>query len=205
MVRLLAFTFAGAASRFDDRRALIIEETNAIGTAWLRLDLLPTHAQPPLRDLFRRYVDARLEAYRKLPDIQAAFAELDRANQLQSEIWSQTVAVGRLEEAPPAASMLLLPALNQMIDITTTRTMSARMHPPLVIFIMLFGIALASSVLAGYEMAVGQSRNWLHTLGFAAILAMAVYVIIDIEFPRLGLIQVDAFDQALVDLRANMQ
>ena len=202
---LLAFTFAGAAARFDTRRALIVEETNAIGTAYLRLDVLPASAQPPMRDLFRRYVDARLETYRKLPDMQAAMAELNRANQLQGEIWSQAVAAGRMEGAPPTATMLLLPALNQMIDITTTRTMASKTHPPVVIFIMLFGVALASALLAGYEMAGGKSRNWLHMVGFAAVLAVAVYVILDIEFPRLGFIRVDAFDQVLVELRQSMK
>lgn len=202
---LIAFTFAGAASRFDHRRDLIVEETNAIGTAYLRLDLLPASAQPSLRDLFRRYVDARLEVYRRLPDMRAVQEELNRANQLQGEIWSQAVAAGRMEGAPPAATMLLLPALNEMIDITTTRTMATKIHPPAVIFVMLFGVALASALLAGYGMAGGKSRNWLHMLGFAAVLAMAVYVILDLEFPRLGLIQVDAFDQALVELRESMK
>ena len=58
---LIAFTFSGAATRFDERRNLIVQETNDIGTAYLRLDLLPASAQPGLRDLFRRYVDSRLE------------------------------------------------------------------------------------------------------------------------------------------------
>ncbi len=202
---LIAFTFSGAAARFDVRRTLIVEEANNIGTAYLRLDLLPTEAQPALRDLFRRYVDSRLETYRKLPDLKAAWAELERSTQLQGEIWTQAVAAGRLEGAPPAAAMLLLPALNQMIDITTTRTMSTQMHPPMIIFAMLFGLALASALLAGFGMAGGKSRDWLHMLVFAAVLALAVYVIIDIEYPRLGLIRVDAFDQALVDVRASMK
>src|SRR5262245_52835786 len=75
---LLAFTFSSAASRFDVRRQLIVQETNAIGTAWLRIDLMPAGAQPELRDLFRRYLDSRLEMYRLLPDLegaQAAFAQ----------------------------------------------------------------------------------------------------------------------------------
>jgi hypothetical protein len=65
---LIAFTFSGAAARFERRRDLIVEEANAVGTAWLRLDLLPADAQPPLRDSFRRYIDARLDGYRMLPD-----------------------------------------------------------------------------------------------------------------------------------------
>ena len=109
-----------------------------------------------------------------------------------------------MDGAPPPATMLLLPALNQMIDITTTRTMAAQMHPPRVIFLMLFGLVLSSALLAGYGMAGGRSRDWLHILAFAVVLALTVYVIIDIEYPRLGLIQIDAFDQVIADVRASM-
>ena len=202
---LIAFTFSGAASRFDVRRDLIVQETNAIGTAWLRLDLLPPSVQPAIRDNFRQYVDARLEVYRKLPDVEASQAELAKATALQGQIWTQAVAAGRMDGAPPPATMLLLPALNEMIDITTTRTMATQMHPPIVIYGMLVGLALASALLAGYGMAGGQTRNWLHILGFATVISVAVYVIIDLEFPRLGLIRVDVFDQALVELRASMK
>jgi hypothetical protein len=202
---LIAFTFSGAASRFDERRNLIIQETNDIGTAYLRIDLVPVSAQSALRDLFKRYVDSRLEVYRRLPDVEAAKAALARSTKLQGEIWSRAVAAGRMEGAPPAATMLLLPALNQMIDITTTRTMAAQMHPPLVIFALLFGLALVAALLAGYDMAGSKQRNWIHMIGFAAVMAAAVNVIMDIEYPRLGLIRVDAFDQALVDLRESMK
>jgi hypothetical protein len=202
---LVAFTFSGAASRFDERRNLIVQETNDIGTAYLRLDLLPASAQPPLRDLFRRYMDSRLEVYQKLPDLEASRAALARATKLQGEIWSQAVAAGRLEGAAPAATMLLLPALNQMIDVTTTRTLAAQLHPPVVIFALLFGLALVAALLAGFGMAGAKARSWVHMIGFAAVMAAAVYVIIDIEYPRLGLIRVDAFDQALVDLRKSME
>jgi hypothetical protein len=203
---LVAFTFSGAASRFDARRALIVEEANAIGTAYLRLDLVPAEAQPALRDLFRHYADSRLEVYRKLSvsDLEAARAELDHSIRLQGEIWNQAVIAGQLEGVPPAAAMLLLPALNEMFDITTTRTMALRMHPPTVIFVMLFGLALASALLAGYAMGGGKKREWLHMLAFAAVVAITVYVIFDLEYPRLGLIRIGVFDQALVDVRESM-
>jgi hypothetical protein len=202
---LIAFTFSGAAAKFDTRRQLIVEEVNDIGTAYLRLDLLPTDTQPALRENFRRYIDARLEGYRKLPDIAAAKAELAKATQMQGEIWRQAIAASRAPAAPPAAPMLLLPALNAMIDITTTRAMTTQLHPPPVIFVLLFGLALVASLLAGYGMAGSSTRSWLHMLGFALVMAVSVYVIIDIEFPRLGFIRVDAFDQALVELRESMK
>src|SRR6266550_1109825 len=149
---LIAFTFSGASSRFDTRRQLIVEETNDIGTAYLRLDLLPADLQPALRGSFRRYLDARIEVYRKLPDIVAAKESLAKANELQGQIWRQAVVASRAEGAPPAAPILLLPALNAMIDITTTRTMATQMHPPTVVFVMLFGLAMAASLVAGYGM-----------------------------------------------------
>ena len=201
---LIAFTFSGAMARFDTRRQLIVDETNAIGTAYLRLDLLPPSAQTPVRDTFRRYLDSRLEVYRKLPDIAAAEAALARSNQIQREIWTQVVDACRAE-ASPAPTMLLLPAVNDMFDITTTRTMAMEMHPPLVIFVMLIGIALMASLIAGSGMAAARSRPWLHMIGFAASLAFAVYVILDTEFPRFGLIRVTSFDQALVNLRKSME
>src|SRR5450432_4901046 len=73
---LIAFTFSGSMERFDKHRELIAEETNAIGTTYLRLDLLPTNAQPELRELFGKYLDKRLEVFRKLPDIDAAKSAL---------------------------------------------------------------------------------------------------------------------------------
>jgi hypothetical protein len=101
--------------------------------------------------------------------------------------------------------MLLLPALNAMIDITTTRTMATQIHPPLVIFALLCVLALAGSLLAGYSMAGSQARSWTHMIGFAVIIAVTVYVIFDLEYPRLGLIRVDAADQVLVELRDSMK
>src|SRR5262249_60927607 len=92
---LCASPAPGAGPRLDTRRELIVEETNAIGTAYLRLDLLPAAAQPALRENFRRYLDSRIETYRKLPDIAAAREELKRSVALQGEIWNQAVAAHR--------------------------------------------------------------------------------------------------------------
>jgi hypothetical protein len=200
---LIAFTFSGAASRFDVRRALVVEEANDIGTAWLRLDLLPVTAQPALREKFRQYTDARLAFYRKLPDIKSAKVELARSKALQNEIWKDAIVACRDSGSSPA-TMLLLPALNQMIDVTTTRTVAARTHAPLVIYAMLGLLVLAGSLLAGHGLATSKTRDWFHASAFALILALAIYVILDFEFPRLGLIRLDAYDQVMVDVREDM-
>lgn len=199
---MIAFAFHGAASRFDIRRQLLVQEANDIGTAYLRLDLLPPAAQPGLRELFRRYVEARLEVYRRLPDAAAARQALAQAEALQREIWASAVE-GARESSP--ATMLLLPALNSMIDIVTARTVAIQTHPPAVVFAMLGFLAIACSLLAGYGMAGAPSRSVLHVLGFAAILTVTVYVILDYEFPRHGLIRLDAADQLLVDVRQSMR
>ena len=108
---LIAFTFSGAASRFEDRRHLITDEANAIGTAWLRLDILPEESQPRLRELFRRYLDSRLVVYSYLEDEQLALRKLAVSSGLQLEIWSAARAATRLPGAPPQAAQLTLPAL----------------------------------------------------------------------------------------------
>ena len=79
------------------------------------------------------------------------------------------------------------------------------MHPPKIIFGLLFGLALLSALLAGYRMTSARTRDWLRMVAYAFTLAGAVYVILDIEYPRFGLIRVDAFDRALVELRESMR
>lgn len=201
---VIAFTFSGAASRFDAKRHLIVEEANNIHTAYLRLDLLPEAARPQLREKFRRYVDARLETYRSLPPVAGAFPQMLTAAELQREIWEQSVAASRGATNPQAA-MLLLPSLNAMIDIANTRYMATQLHPPPIIFALLGTLALVCSLLAGFGMAGGRARSWIHIVAFAAILTLTVYVIIDMEYPRIGLIRIDEFDRALMDVRANME
>lgn len=201
---LIAFTFQGAAARFDIRRAQIVDEANNIGTAYLRLDLVAPEPRAALQDKLRRYLDARLAAYRAVPDSVAVRAHLAEAAALQQQIWSQAVAA--TEEVPGTqAAMLLLPALNAVFDIASTRAAATLMHPPTVIYCMLFVLALFCSLLAGYDMALEQPRSWVHVLTFAIILAMAVYVILDLEYPRLGLIRIDNFDQILVKVREGMK
>ncbi|QVL48291.1 MAG: DUF4239 domain-containing protein [Thiocapsa sp.] len=202
---LIAFTFSGAASRFDDRRELIVEETNAIGTAYLRLDLLPEGARGTMQERFRHYLDARIDAYRKLPDVEAARVVMTQANAMQGEIWTAAIAAAHSEGASPDALKLLLPALNDMFDITTTRTNATAIHPPMIIYGMLVVLTLAAALMAGYGMAGSKGRPWLHIVGFALVMALAVYIIIDLEYPRIGLIRVEGFDQALMNLRAGMK
>jgi hypothetical protein len=201
---LLAFTFSGAASRFEERRHLITEEANAIGTAYLRIDLLPADVQPQLRDLFRRYLDTRLQASRNADDGSATRAVLATSTQLQRQIWEKSVAASRRPELPNAVATLVIPALNQMIDITTTRAVARQNHPPTVIYLLLAGLSLLSALLAGYVMCDTKARSWFYMLIISGTISLTFYVIMDLEFPRLGLIRIDAADQTLVDLKSSM-
>ena len=202
---LIAFTFSGALERFDVRRAQVVTEANAIGTAYLRVDLLPADAQPQLRELFRHYVDSRIATYRSLPDLGAAQAELLRSRALQGEIWALAVAAATRPGSRPGTEGLVLSALNEMFDITTTRVAATQMHPPAIIYGMLMGLALAAAILAGYRSAGDKAIDWMHQVSFAVVVALTLYVILEIEYPRLGLVRLDAIDQMIVDIRAGMK
>ncbi len=200
---LIAFTFSGAVTRFDARRHLVSDEAIRIGTAWDRIRMLPEATQPPLRDLFKRYLDARIDTYRDPADTERTKAAWDYSLELQEQIWTNGVTAAQASPTT-AAPMLFLPAVNQMIDITRTRLTATRIHPPPIVYGMLAIVALVGALLAGYHMAGGKARSWLHTVGFALVLSATVYVILDIEYPRLGLIRVDAVDDILVELRRSM-
>jgi hypothetical protein len=201
---LMALTFTGAASRFNEKRMLIAEEATAISTAYLRLDLLPKEPRVALQDLFRRYLDARLAAYRMMPDARATAAAMVQSEQLQQRIWEQAVTVTDLPGAHRDAGKLLLPALNNMFDITTVRTMSLQIHPPTVIYVLLFSVGLMCSVLAGYRMASGRYRSWLHILIFTVMTVVVVFVILDLDYLREGLIRLQSADQLLIKTREAM-
>jgi hypothetical protein len=202
---LIAFTFSGALQRFDARRVQAVDEANAIGTAWLRLDLLPPSAQPKVRETFKAYVDARIATYKKLPDVVAAQAEFAHSLELQDQVWAQAIAAARQGDARPYTELLVVPALNEMINYTTTRIAATQIHPPGIIYVMLLVLAMAAALLSGYQQASDKDYDWLHKIGFALTVAITVYVILDIEYPRLGFVRIDAIDKVLIDVRAGMK
>jgi hypothetical protein len=201
---LLAFTFAGAGARFDSRRSLVAQEANHIGTAYLRLDLLPPQTQPKLREDFRRYVRSRLAVYEKVPDAEAVGVELRKSEEIQNEIWKQVVTASQ-QSGSPAVMMLVLSSVNQMIDITTTRTVASETHPPLVIFLMLGVTVMASCLLASYSMSLAGRPSLLHMIVYVLLVGVAVYVTFDFEYPRTGLLRVDPIDHVLTETMERMK
>ena len=199
---LLAFMVTSAATRLDTRRHLIVDETNAIGTAYLRIDLVPPALRPPLKQQFRAYVDSRLAAFRLLPNVAAATAENARGEALLRDIWTMTVAAA--DETSLPKTYLLVPAVNQMIDLSNSRNFASKMHPSVVMFAMLGIVLLVSSVFSGYAWA-GTKRSWIHITGIMVLHTLVFWVILDLEYPRVGFLHETAFDQALVEVRAGMR
>ena len=200
---LMAFSFSAAADRFEARKKMIVEETNAIGTAYLRLDLLAPADRDALRGMFRNYLDSRIRTYDLLPDIPAAKREFERSQDLQQEIWSQ--AVTSAQKAGTPAAMQLLPSLNAMFDIMMTRFAATQFHTPGVVLFMLIVLSLVAALLAGYQMSASQRRRWVHVILFVVIFTLAIYVIVDLDSPRMGFIRMDDTDALLRDLRSSME
>jgi hypothetical protein len=200
---LLGFTFSGATTRYDQRRQLIVQEVSAISTAWARLDVLPEDRRETIRAGLRRYVDAVLGSYTKPAGSPEAAREGAAAVRAQADVWASAVAACLAPGGEPAR-MLVLPALNEMFDVVERERLARRIHPPIVIYVMLGVAALAAALFAGYSMASGTTRNWMFIIGIAATISITAYVIFELEHPRLGWVRVDAMDEALVELRETM-
>jgi hypothetical protein len=200
---LIAFTFSAAQGRLDTRRKLIVDEANAIETAYLRLDLLPAGAQPAMRDEFRTYVESRIAHSRKLFDRAAAASERERSLSSSRRIWEHAVAAVRNSD-DPRAPLVLIPALNEMIDLETARTAAQHIHAPPAIFLLLVVLSFACALFAGLGMGRNEIRSNFYLVAFSTVLTVTVFVIADMEFPRAGLIRIDALDRLLVEARAAM-
>jgi len=200
---LIGFTFSGAADRFDRRRQMIAEEKNAAETAWLRVRLLPAELRPPIRAHFRRYMDALIAYYAEHPSRQPSLKESPAMKRAQADLWDAAAAAC---ETPVEsnACQLFLSALNEMFDAVDMERMARRIHPPFIIFVMLGVAALATALFAGYGMAGARRRNVVYMIGIAATISIAAYVIVELEYPRVGLIRVNAMDQVIVELRESM-
>jgi hypothetical protein len=200
---LIAFSISGGETRLQARRELIVREANAIGTAYLRLDVLPREAQPALRELFRRYTETRIAYFKQMVHFDQAHAFRDRAAELQGEIWTAATTAA-LSTQDTRATLLALPAINEMIDVTTARDASLRTHVPGAMFALLIGLAFACAFLAGIEMSKQSRPSPFHVVAFAGTLALTCYVIVNVEFPRLGFGRLGPIDALLAEVRQHM-
>jgi hypothetical protein len=201
---LLGFAFSGALGRFDSRRSLIVQEANAIGTAYLRLDLAPPDDQPALRHLFRDYLDARIRVFKTPRDDEATNRSVAEAESLQRQIWTKIIESAQRDQSQNVARVVV-PAINEMIDITTVRTVALYTRIPAAILLLLLVVALCSALTAGYAMAKRGHRSFLHIVVYATSVALTLYVVLDLEHPRLGMIRLDATDRILEALRESIR
>lgn len=195
---LLAFTFGFAASRFEARRLVLLDEVNAIGTTYLRAGTLPVAERASARALLREYADVRLEGSRsgKLDEA------IRRSLQIQSLLWDQAAALA--ERSPSSIVVgLYLQTLNQMIDLHTTRvTESVRVRIPPAVWGILFAITVLAMLEMGYQTGLAGRRRPLSTPAFALAFAAVILLIADLDRPQSGWIRVS--QQALVELRQSM-
>lgn len=201
---LIGFTFSGAGARFDHRRELVTQQASAMRTAWERVASFSPREQPAIRAAFRAYVDAVLAMHRAAPSLEEALLEPPDVSRTRADLWSRAVSVSLTTDGEKAR-MLVLPSMNEMFAAVDAEHLARRIHPPNLIFLMLGISALAGALFAGYGLASGPSRNWMYMIGIAATVGVAMYVIIELEYPRLGLVRIDAMDQALTEVRATMQ
>jgi hypothetical protein len=201
---LLAFMLSSSSGRLDHRRAMILEEENEISTAYLRLSILKPEDQIILKKDFLNYVISRLAIYQAIPDMDKVSAELQKSDQVQKILWDHAVTACQ-NSGVMTAPMLILTVINAMFDMAQARVGFTGIHlNQFIIFLLLISVLL-SSFLAGYGIADKDVWRSLHIIAYVFITTLTVYIIIDLEYPRFGLIQETHFDKHLMDLRDMMQ
>ena len=202
MALLLSFSFGMSASKFDTRRQVIVLEANDIGTAMLRTDLYPDSIRDQFRNDFKNYLDARIAYYNVGDDFKKIETELIKSDSISGRIWQRAAAFSHNPGALiPTAQMV--PALNAMIDIVTTREAGRKNLVPRLILIILTLLTWMSSFLAGYG-SKGDERSKVLVITFALMTTLALYLVIELDRPRQGLINLNSTEKLLIDMRVNM-
>lgn len=198
---LLGFTFAMAVQRYDTRRGLVLQEANALSTAYLRASLLPDAHQAPVKELLRRYVDLRLK-YWPLVDDPAKFAEGTRLiGEVQSQLWKHATEAAK--EAPTDITATFIESLNEAIDTDAERIAAMRAGIPPGVWLLLVLVATFGCVTTSYGAGAEGARSQLGSVFLPLLITVVIVMIFDISHARLGVIRVD--QQPLVDLQQIMQ
>jgi hypothetical protein len=186
----LAFSFSIAESRFVERRQLVLEEANAIGTTYLRASVLPQPHRDRAEELLRQYVELRIvESPEQLP------AAIERSEVLHQELWTEAVAAS--EQKPNPITALFLQSLNQMIDLHEARvTVALHQRLPGAIMLTLYLVAILAMGTLGYSIGLSRTRTLLPSLAVMVAVAIVLLLIIDLDRP---LQRVFAVDQAALE------
>jgi hypothetical protein len=198
---LLGFSFAMAGARFDLRKQLLLDETNAIGTARLRAGALHDERGYAIQHLLDEYIATRLRGYRARDDA-ALHAAIDESVRLQREIWTRVSAITNdRPQSLPAA--LLMQSTNEVIDLHTKRVAAGRNHVPIVVLLMLLVVAVVTMGWLGASVGISERHGTMTTVVLSLLIALVVGVIVDLDEPRAGLIRVSP--ATLVELQRSLQ
>ncbi len=197
---LLAFTFGISNSRYDARRDILIREANSIGTVILRADLYPEPIRTELRKELKTYVDERIAYYKAGTKKDSVSASLARAVSISDRIWSKASSLVQ-KDSLTSRSTLFINALNDMIDLANTRDAMGRARVPASIIWMTILICMAVSFLLGYGMK-GRKPDWMLVCTFSLIISLTVFLILDLDRPRTGMITMDSIHGKMEELRA---
>ena len=194
---ILAFTFGLAASRFDTRRQVLLDEANAIGTTYLRAGILPERGEE-IRALLRDYVGVRLEAVRS-----GNVGEgIRRSEDIQQKVWSEAEAVGQKNPNSIVVG-LFLQSLNETIDLHAKRVQAGtRSRIPGAIWVGLFTVAVFSLAAMGYLEGLAGTRRSLAVIAVAIAFSVVIELIADLDRPQEGVLRVS--QQALLDVQRSM-
>ncbi|UJA21228.1 DUF4239 domain-containing protein [Thermoleophilia bacterium SCSIO 60948] len=198
---LLAFGLSLSLSRYEDRRATIVTEANAIGTTYLRAQMLDEPVRTRSLALLRRYTASAIEVADEQPGSAEAQASAAEESRYQQQLW--TLAGQAVAAAPNAtAPRLYVETLNEMIDAQTSRIAAlANRVPSAVLILELLGACLAVGFLAGHLALIGRSAGTVFLA--SALVAFLLFITVDLDRPTRGPIQVP--DTVLVEQLRSMQ
>jgi hypothetical protein len=192
---LLAFIVSYAANISSQRRTLVIEEANAIGTAYLRAGYLDEPYRKESRDLLREYVDMRLAT---LDSQMLVGAVVTRSEEIHNELWSRAEQIAR--ESPLDTTSLYISAVNDVIDIHTERIIyGIDIRVPATVLLGLYIVAMFTMFLVGMQSGYAEKRNLIASIVLVLILSVVFFLIVDLDRSQEGLMRVP--QQALYDLQ----
>jgi hypothetical protein len=185
LILFLIFLFLDANSRRESSKQLMLEEINAVNIAYWRLDLLSVQNRDTLRKDFRNYVELRLEAQKKFPDIDAVIQTLDKATPFLTRLWRGSVSACRQEDSPTTAQ-LLLPAMSRMMELANTSYLEAQIRPSQIRFVLLVALCLICGFVSGQASSGTTLRSRIATIALMAVLATVFYLILNMQCPQSG-------------------
>ncbi len=187
---ILAFTFGDASSRYTDRKQLVVEGANAIGTCYLRTDLLPADGRDQAQRLLREWVDLRLQPSNFERDHRTA--TLGRAKEIQAELWA--IGVTQSQSQPTPMSALFLDSCNTVFDTHEERVnkgLVTRIPGPL--WFVLYVVSMLAMMAVGYQSGADGSRRRVGTAILALAFATVLVTIADLDDSGRGFLRVNQY------------